>query len=318
MSTKKIKMIFAGTPDFAVPGFKALLADKNFKIAAVITQSDKKIGRHQILTPSAIKIAAQKNKIPVWQPNKIIDIKEKIAETKPDIAVLIAYGQIIPAKILNIPAYGWVNVHGSLLPKYRGAACIQAPILAGDKKTGITIIKMETGLDTGPILKQTEIKISPGETTETLHNKLAALGAAILLDTIKNYIKGKIKPKPQDNSRASYVKMIKKEDGKINWQKEAKEIEQMIRALNPWPGTFTEYKMKKARNKILKVLEVEHEPLKINKYQRGKIFLRKGQLAIQCGQDALIIKKLQPADKKAITAKEFLSGYSNLIGNILK
>ncbi|MDD5031889.1 MAG: methionyl-tRNA formyltransferase, partial [Patescibacteria group bacterium] len=174
-----IKIIFAGTPDFAVPGFKAILNDKNFKILSVITQPDKPTGRKQILTPSAIKIEAQKNNIPVWQPNKIAEIKEEIKKADPDLVVLIAYGQIIPQEILDIPRFGWINVHGSLLPRWRGAACVQAPILAGDKKTGITIMKIAKGLDTGPILKQTEIKIDPEETAETLHDKLARMGAEI-------------------------------------------------------------------------------------------------------------------------------------------
>ena len=313
-----IKLIFAGTPDFAVPGFKAMLADKDLKILAVITQPDKPVGRKQILTPSAIKIEAQKNNIPVWQPNKVADIKEEIGRANPDLTVLIAYGQIIPPEILDIPRFGWVNVHGSLLPRWRGAACLQAPILSGDKKTGVTIMKIAKGLDTGPILKQTEIKIDSEETAETLHDKLANLGAKILPDTIKNYINGKIKPKPQDNEKASYAPTLKKEDGKIDWQKKAEEIERMTRAFYPWPGTWTNWQSgKTCLRRQVKIISVSPAPLKINSYKIGQTFLHNGKLAVQCGQNALIIKKLQMEGKKEITAEEFLRGYKDIIGQTL-
>lgn len=314
-----IKIIFAGTPDFAVPGFRALLKDKDFKILAVITQPDKPVGRKQILTPSTVKTEAQKNNILFWQPDKISDIKEKIRQANPDLAVLIAYGQIIPKEILDIPRFGWVNVHGSLLPRWRGAACVQAPILANDKKTGVTIIKIEKGLDTGPILKQTEMKIEPEETAETLHDKLAKLGAEILPGIIKEYADGKIKLKPQDNEKASYAPTLKKEDGKINWQKKAEEIERMTRALNPWPGTWTNWQSRKTAAKAgqVKIISVSPAPLKINSYKIGQIFLHNNQLAIQCGENALIIKKLQLEGKKETTAEEFLRGYKDIVGQIL-
>ena len=308
-----IKLIFAGTPDFAVPGFRALLNDENFKILAVITQPDKPVGRHQILTPPPIKTEAQKNNIPVWQPDKIAEIKEKIRQINPDLAVLIAYGQIIPQEILDIPRFGWVNVHGSLLPRWRGAACVQAPILVGDKKTGVTIMKIEKGLDTGPILKQTEMKIDPKETAETLHDKLSTLGSEILPDAIKDYIDGKIELKPQNNSEASYAPTLKKEDGEINWQKKAEEIERMARAFYPWPGTWANW-----QNKKIKIISVSPASLKINSYKIGQIFLHDNQLAVQCGQNALIIKKLQLEGKKETTAEEFLRGYKDIVGQILK
>ncbi|MDD5291354.1 MAG: methionyl-tRNA formyltransferase [Patescibacteria group bacterium] len=313
-----IKIIFAGTPDFAVPGFRALLADKDFKILSAITQPDKPVGRKQILTSPAIKTEAQKNNIPVWQPNKIADIKEKIREINPDLAVLIAYGQIIPQEILDIPRFGWINIHGSLLPRWRGAACVQAPILANDKKTGITIMKIEKGLDTGPILKQTEIKISPEETAETLHDKLSSLGAKILPGVIKDCVEGKIEPKPQNNSEASYAPTLKKEDGKIDWQKKAEEIERMARALNPWPGTWTNWQDKKScLRRQVKIKKTESKILPINKYKLGQTFLHNNQLAVQCGQDALVIKTLQLEGKNEMTAQDFLRGYKEIVGQTL-
>jgi methionyl-tRNA formyltransferase len=312
-----IKLVFAGTPDFAVPGFRALLNDKDFKILAVITQPDKPVGRKQILTPSPIKTEAQKNNIPVWQPDKIAEIKEKIKEANPDLVVLIAYGQIIPQKILAIPRLGWINVHGSLLPRWRGAACVQAPILTNDKKTGVTVMKIAKGLDTGPILKQTETKINTGETAEILHDRLSALGAEILPSTIKDYVNGKTNPKPQNNSEATHAPTLKKEDGKIDWQKKAEEIERMIRAFYPWPGTWTNWQGE-SRVLGIKIISVSPTPLKINNYKVGQTFLHNGKLAVQCGQNALIIKKLQLEGKKETTAEEFLRGYKNIVGQILE
>jgi len=318
-NTQPIKLIFAGTPDFAVPSFQALLADENFNILAAITQPDKKVGRKQILSPTPVKIEAEKNKIPVWQPEKIRECEEKIIMAKPDLGVVIAYGQIIPQSILDIPRYGWINIHGSLLPKYRGAACIQAAILAGDKETGITIMKIDKGLDTGPILKQTKIKINPKDTTEILYNKLAKLGAEIIADTLKSYTAGKIKPENQDNSKPTYAPTLKKEDGKIDWQKTAAEIERMVRAFTPWPGAWAKIKNLPAgrQGKKLKIKNIGSRILSVNKYKPGEIFLHDNQLAVQCGQDALIIKNLQLEGKKETTAEEFLRGHKDIVGQTL-
>lgn len=307
-----IKLIFAGTPDFAVPSFRALFNDKDFEILAVITQPDKKVGRKQILSPTPVKIEAENHKITVWQPEKIKECEKNLLEAKPNLGVVIAYGQIIPQSILDIPRYGWINIHGSLLPKYRGAACIQAAILAGDKETGITIMRIDKGLDTGPILKQTKIKMSPEDTTEILYNKLAKLGAEIIADTLKDYTAGKIKPKDQDNSQSSYAPTLKKEDGKIDWQKPAEEIERMARAFTPWPGAWA-----KIKNKKLKIKNVDSKIEPVNKYKPGQIFLHNNQLAVQCGENALIIKNLQLEGKKETTAEEFLRGHKDIVGQTL-
>ncbi len=308
MSTKeKIKIIFAGTPDFGLPSLKALIKSEDCEVVLVITQEDKKIGRKQILTSPPIKIEAQKHNIPVLQPKKIIEAKKQISELNPDLMVVIAYGQIIPKEILNIPTYGSINIHGSLLPKYRGSSCVQAPILNGDKKTGVTIMKMDSGLDTGPILKQNKIKLAPGETTESLYKKLSKLGADFLLPTLKEYIAGNIKPKAQNNSKASYVSKLTKKDGRIDWNKTAEELERFIRAMYSWPGAFTEI-----NGKLLKIIEAG-EILNINNYKPGNFFLIKNKLAVQCGQNALAIKKIQPSGKKIMTAKEFIQGNKKLI-----
>ncbi|MFH1522562.1 MAG: methionyl-tRNA formyltransferase [Patescibacteria group bacterium] len=310
---KQIKIIFMGTPDFAVPAFIKLIQDKRFNVVSVITQPDKKVGRKQALTPPPIKQVAEKFHVQVLQPNKISGAFSEISNLKPDFIVVIAYGQILPKEILDIPKYGSINIHGSLLPKYRGASCVQAAILNNDKKTGVTIILMDEKIDTGHILKQGQISIDDEETAQTLHNKLAELGANILPETIINYVSKKITPKPQDNSRANYVCQLKKQDGKINWEKPAKEIERMVRALNPWPGTFT-----KLAGKIIKILNVENKILKININKIGQLFIYKDMLAVQCGKDALIINKLQIEGKKIISGNDFMQGYKELVNNILK
>jgi methionyl-tRNA formyltransferase len=309
----KIKTIFIGTPDFAVPSLRALIKDEDFDVVAVITQPDKRVGRKQILTPPPVKVEAQKHNIVIHQPEKIFNLKYLILNLNPDIIIVIAYAQIIPESILEIPKYGVINIHGSLLPKYRGASCIQAAILNGDEKTGITIMKMDKTLDTGPILAQTEIGIALDDTAGSLYAKLSELGASILTSTLKKYIAGEIKPQPQDNSSASYVGLLKKEDGKIDWKKSAEEIEKHIRAMNPWPSAFA-----KIKNKNLKIIEAENNILKINKHKIGELFLDNNKLAIQCGQDALIIKKLQLEGKKEMVTEEFLRGHKDLIGMLLQ
>ncbi len=314
---KKIRCVFIGTPSFAVPPLRALINDEQFDIMAIVTQPDKKVGRKQVITPPPVKVEAEKYNIPVYQPEKIGDLTFKIKELRPDLIVVVAYAQIIPENILNIPKYGVINIHGSLLPKYRGASCVQAAILNGDAETGVTIMKMDKGLDTGPILAQSPINISSDDTAGSLYEKLSELGAKTLPSCLKKYIAGEIKPRPQDDSRSGYVGLLKKQDGKIDWRKPAIEIERFIRAMTPWPSAFASLKIK--NNYInIKIIRVEYEPLKRNKHKIGELFLRNGGLAVQCYKDALIIKRLQLEGKKEMTAEEFLRGYKNLVGSILK
>ena len=311
MSKQKIRLIFMGTPDFSVPSLQALIKENSFEIVAVVTQADKAVGRGHIMSAPPIKQIASKNGLAVLQPLKIKEITSTVKELKPDLIIVAAYGKIIPLEILEIPVYGCLNVHASLLPKYRGAACLNAPILNGDSKTGITIMKMEEGLDTGPILRQVEITLNGDETLEFVHDKLSLLGAEILPTTIKDWLNGKIKEREQKEADVSYVKMIKKEDGHINWQNKAEEIERLIRAYNPWPGTYS-FKEKE----LIKIIAVDKTPLKINNYKIGEIFFDNGKMAIQCGQDSLLILKLQTAGKKIMTSSEFLRGHK--LSGILK
>lgn len=313
MSNQKTKIIFMGTPEFAVPGLRQLLDQPDFDVIAVYTQPDKAVGRKQIITASPIKQLAQQHNIPVYQPQKISEEAQRIKDLAPDLIVVIAYGKIIPQTILDIPKYTCINVHASLLPKYRGAACLNAPILNGDTETGITIMKMNAGLDTGPIIKQVKVQVDTNETLETLHDKLSILGANTLPGVLIDFINGKIQAVPQDDSRATYIGLIKKEDGKIDWDMTAEEIERMIRALNPWPGTYGEW-----NNKSIKIIKVEHEKIKQNNHKTGEIFQNNGQILIQCGQDSLVILKLQLEGKKAMNAQEFINGNQTFIGKIIQ
>jgi methionyl-tRNA formyltransferase len=301
---KITRIIFMGTPEFSLPGLNSLINEPSYNIVGVFTQPDKPVGRNQILTPPPVKSLALKNGLSVFQPEKIKDSLEIIKDLQPDLIVVIAYGKIIPPSILDIPTYGCVNVHASLLPKYRGAACLNAPILNGDQKTGITIMKMEAGLDTGPVLRQAKIKLEGKETLEDVHNKLSSLGAEILVPTLNDFMADKITPLIQDETRASYVKTLKKEDGKIDWKKPALEIERLVRAYNPWPGAYT----LNGKN-ILKILEVENKVLKSNTHKIGESFINEGRLVIQCRQDSLVILRLQAAGKKPMTSFEFLKGH---------
>ncbi|MFH0840598.1 MAG: methionyl-tRNA formyltransferase [bacterium] len=309
---KEIKVIFVGTPEFAVPSLQSLIRNTDFKVEAVITQPDMPVGRKQVLTAPPVKIIAQECNIPVLQPQKITQIIDQIRALQPDVIVVAAYAQIIPENILSIPKYGCVNVHASLLPRHRGASVIQASILNNDKKSGITIMLMDKTLDTGPILSQTEISLDENSTTEWLYNELAKLGGKVLTQTLKKYIKGEIKPKAQDNSKANYVGLLKKQDGLIDWSKSAEEIERFVRAMNPWPGAWTWVK-----GKQLKIIKVQHHTIEINAQKVGKTFTYNNGLAVQCGKDSLIITGLQIEGKKEMTAQEFLRGNQDFTGSIL-
>jgi len=275
-----LKIIFMGTPEFGAIVLEKLIKS-GYKPFLVITEPDKPVGRDQTITPPAIKILAEKYKIPVVQPVKIADFSDQLEKLKPDLGIIVAYGQILPKNILTIPHYGFINVHPSLLPRWRGSSPIQYAILNGDKKTGVTIIRISEKLDAGPILTQKEIEIDPEETFSSLHNKLATLGADLLIETLPKLLAGKLPPLMQDETRATYTKILKRDDGKIDWQKPAEEIERQIRAFNPWPGTYTFYK-----DKRLKILKAELS-----------------------GNHELIIKEVQLEGRNPMSFEEFLRGH---------
>jgi len=341
----KFKIIFIGTPNFGAIILKRLI--KNYRPVLVVTEPDKPAGRHQVLTPPPVKLLAEKYKIPFLQEEKILNLKSQILNLKPDLIVVAAYGQILPEEILKIPKYGCLNIHPSLLPKYRGPSPIQSVILNGEKETGITIILMDEKMDAGPMIAKSKISMradgspihigkNPRRSSSLplgtlrgrqkskityleLHNQLAELGADLLIEKIPKWIEGKIKPEKQNEAKATYTKIIKKEDGKIDWQKSAEEIERQIRAFYPWPGTFTFFKKndkKILRIKILKA-EVIYSSEKQNKLPSGKVFLLEEKLCVKCKKDLLEIKELQMEGKKSMAPAEFLKGNSDIINSIL-
>jgi len=319
-----MKIIFIGTSEFGTIILKNLIK-ADFKPILVISPPDKPKGRKQILTSPPVKIVAQNYNIPVAQPEKVSSIKNQLASIKPDLIIIAEYGQIIPQDILNIPKYGCLNVHPSLLPKYRGPSPIQYTILNGDKKTGVTIILVDEEMDHGPILAQRELELSSVNyqssiTYPELNKKLADLGADLLIETIPGWINNEIKAVPQEHSKASYTKILKKEDGKIDWSKTAEEIERKIRAFNPWPGSFTTAEIKN-KPKTIKILKADIlKQTEVGPFGKvGKVFLAPDdKIAVQTKKDYLIIEKLQLEGKKETTVKEFLNGHPDFIGTILR
>lgn len=314
MSNTRHSLIFMGTPEFSVPTLEALINSDDFLVNAVVTQEDKPVGRAQTLSAPAVKICAEKYGIAVLQPKKIKEISAELEKLAPDLIVVLAYGQIIPQNILDIPKFGCLNIHASLLPKYRGAACLQAAILNGDQETGLTIMKMEAGLDTGPILKQFSIPLSGKENIGELHDKASLMGGQIIVQALKDYLDGKLIAKAQDDNLSSYVKTIKKEDGHLNFQKSATELERQIRAFNPWPGSFA----LTDDGKMIKIGTVAHEIFPAAGHLPGELFLDNQKLMLATTDGALRIESLQLAGGKLMKANEFIAGHKNFIGKILK
>lgn len=313
----KIKTVFMGTPDFAVPSFQSLINDERFDVIACFTQPDKAIGRSAKVQETPIKVLAKQNFIPVYQPKKISDYLSYSEEDSfpikdVELIVVVAFAQIIPQKILDIPKYGCINVHGSLLPKYRGSSCIQASILNGDKVSGVTIMKMDKGMDTGDIINQAEIILNNDETTESLFEKISKLGSEILTDSIHQYINGNINAKKQNETLASIVKKTTKEDGKINWSNNVENIEKQIRAMTSWPGAWT-----KVDGKLLKILRAEKTENNFSDKNIGQIFSNDKKLYIKCGEGALEIKKVQIEGKKALDSNDFVNGNKDILEKIL-
>jgi len=324
MQKSKMKIVFMGTPEFGTIILEELV-NGGYKPILVVTATDKPVGRKQTLTPPPVKVVAEKYGIDFLQPEKIENCKLKIENYKPELVVVAAYGQILSKEILEIPKYGCLNIHPSLLPKYRGSTPVQYAILNGDKETGVTIILMDEKMDQGPILAQRELEIQNKSqipitkiTSGELNKKLANLGAKLLIETIPKWVKGEIKPKPQDESKATYTKILKREDGKIDWQKSAKEIERQIRAFDSWPGSFTFWeKEKPVQIKILKtrVLEIIYSKT----YPLGKTLVApQNELCVQCGEGFLIVERLQLEGKKEMGSEEFLRGHPDFIGTILR
>ena len=303
------RVIFMGSPDFSLPSLKALT--HNFDMVGVVTQPDRPAGRGRILTPPPVKALAAELGIQVFQPRRLVDteVMGVLANWKPDLVVVAAFGQILPPEILDLPVYGCLNVHASLLPRWRGAAPIQAAILHGDPQTGITIMKMDPGLDTGPILSQLAQPISAQDTAGSLSAKLAQLGAELLIETIPEYLNGNLQPKPQ-LGESTYAPMLKKSDGELDFNMPALNLERKIRAFDPWPGTFTNW-----NNQRLKIHRARTaragKPGDLENLVPGDHLIIEDNPAIMTGDGIIIFEELQPAGKKPMPGPVFLLGSQN-------
>ncbi len=307
-----------GTPKFGAIILESLIK-ANFRPILVVTETDKPVGRKKVLTPPSVKVVAEKYEIPVLQPEKIRNSELEIRNLKPDLIIVAAYGKILPEEILEIPKYGCLNVHPSLLPRWRGPSPVQSAILNGDADSGVTIMKIAKKVDAGPVLIQRKLKLEGNETYDVLHDKLGEMGGDLLIEIIPEWITGKIDPQLQDESGATYTRILKKEDGKIDWGKSAEEIERQIRAFNLWPGSFTFWEKSGIliRIKILKARVLKSADSKT--YPIGKTLVAgQNELCVQTGKGFLIIERLQLEGKKEIDSEEFIRGRSDFIGTILK
>ncbi len=303
-----------GTPEFAVPSLQKLF-EEGYDVEAVVTQPDKQKGRGMKLGFSPVKEVALKEGVEILQPEKIKnnqDFINRLKEISPDVIVVVAYGKILPEEILKLPKYGCINVHASLLPKYRGAAPINWAIINGEKETGITTMLMDKGLDTGDILLKKSIPILEEDDAETLHDKLSLLGAEVLIETLRRLKEGTLIPVKQDESQASYAPMLDKKMGHIDWNKSAEEIQNFIRGMKPWPGCYTFYG--DTMLKIWKVQIVAYD----GKEQSGTVLKSKEELIVKCGRDALKIAEIQQQGSKRMGIREYLIGHNIPEGTIFK
>lgn len=299
-----MRVVFMGTPDFAVPVLEALTESKH-EVVAVVTQPDKRKGRGKEMQYAPVKTAALNHGIEVYQPAKVKDeeFQNVLRDINADVIVVVAFGQILPPSIIHMPKYGCINVHASLLPKYRGAAPIQWAVIDGEKETGITTMQMDEGLDTGDMMLKEVVPVDEKETGGSLHDKLAACGGKIILETLQKVEDGTVTYTKQDDSKSNYAKMLDKNLGKIDFTKKAVEIERLIRGLNPWPSAYTKLNGKTLKIWDADVLEGENET-------PGKIVnITKDQIWISTGEGILAVNELQLEGKKRMNTEDFLRGY---------
>lgn len=303
------KIVFMGTPDFAVPTLNELI--QHHEVIGVVTQPDRPAGRNNQIRQSPIKEVALQVGIPVFQPKRIRNPEaiEKLKKWKADFYIVAAFGQILPQTLLDMPKHASINVHASLLPRWRGAAPIQAAIREGDDKTGITIMIMDAGLDTGPMLTKQAIPIEKDETAQTLHDKLAQIGGELLIETLPKFLSGEVQPQQQDESLVTYASQIKKEDGQIDWSQSASSIERLVRAFTPWPGTYTFW-----NGKQLKIHSgTDGKGSEIS----AKVVEKNGQIAIGTGDGLYYPSEVQLSGKKRMSIIDFANGYNDFVGATL-
>jgi methionyl-tRNA formyltransferase len=304
------RIVFMGTAELACTSLAALADSSVGQVVAVVTQPDRPKGRDLKLQPSPVKLEALRRSLPVLQPERARnpEFAECLASLRPDLIVVAAYGQILPASLLALPRFGCINVHTSLLPKYRGAAPIQWAILEDEPETGVTIMKMDAGLDTGDILTQATTSIDPTDNAQTLHDRLAQMGAALLLETIPGYLAGNITPRPQPKEGMSYARKIAKGDGQLDWNQPARVLWNRVRAFTPWPGAFT-YLPGEGNPRLLKVWTAEVEDA-YSGPPGGILRIEKTGIVVGCGQQALRLLSVQREGGRRLTAQEFWAGQS--------
>jgi len=297
-----IRIVFMGSPEFALPTLSTLAEYHN--VVGVVTQPDRSSGRGRELKSPPVKTLALELNIPLMQPEKLRapDAMQQLRAWAPDLIVVAAFGQILKQEVLDLPRYGCINVHASLLPRWRGAAPINAAILAGDEETGVTIMQMDAGLDTGPMLAGKSIRIKADDTAGSVLAVLSTLGADLLNETLPEYISGKLTAQPQPAEGATYAPMLKKEDGLLDFTRPAIELERRVRAMNPWPGGWFEWE-----GNLLKVLRASTVSGETN-LPSGSRLIVQGRPAVMCADGALILDEVQPAGRKIMPGKSFLAG----------
>jgi methionyl-tRNA formyltransferase len=295
-----INIVFMGSPDFALPTLQVL--SEQYRVAGVVTQPDQPAGRGRVLTPPPVKVLAEQLRLPVIQPRRLHDPEamEQLHAWNPGVIIVAAFGQILRTNVLDLPPHGCVNVHASLLPRWRGAAPIQAAILHGDAETGVTIMKMDPGVDTGPVLSLRALPIEPDATPETLGPKLARLGAELLIETLPAYLRGKLQPQPQDDSLATYAPMLKKEDGALDFSQPAESLARKVRAYSPWPGAYMDWSGGTLKVHLAHPIEGSAVP--------GQTVRVEKLPAVGTSAGLLVLDEVQPSGKKYMPGQVFLNG----------
>jgi methionyl-tRNA formyltransferase len=308
---RSMRSIFMGSPDFALPALEALTALS--EVAGVVTQPDRPAGRGRTMVSPPVKVHAQKLGLSVIQPKTMRspEVMAQLRTWQPEIIVVTAFGKILQPEVLSLPKFGCLNLHASLLPRHRGAAPIPAAILAGDAETGITLMKMDPGLDTGPILAQQKIFISPEDTAESLSRNLALIAATILEEYFPVYIRGELSAEPQDDSRATYATQLKKDEGKLDFRQSAEVLQRKVRAFHPWPGTFALWK-----GQPLKILDLQPKTFQ-GEQPPGTTLEYSNYPAVRTADGIVILRKVQPAGKRILPGDEFLRGARDFPGQIL-
>jgi len=305
------RIVFMGSPEFALPTLQVLI--ERYDVVGVYTQPDRPAGRGQSLTPPPVKRFAQARGLPIFQPRTLRDptVQAQLAALKPEVIVVAAYGLLLPKSVLDLPPHGCINVHASLLPKYRGAAPIPAAILNGESETGITLMRLDEGLDTGPTLAQARLPIAPDDTTGSLTTRLAELGARLVAETLPRWLAGEITPQLQDENQATFAPRLNKPDGRLDWSRPAIELDRRVRAFSPWPGTFTTWKGKLLR--VLSVQITEHT----SQGAAGAVVQDGQDIGVVTGDGVLRLVVVQLEGKRAMSAVDFVRGQPSFIGSVL-